>query len=73
MPMNVKPIPALDLRIEEIRGGTAWITDEHILPSEREPWALRRGADTTSEVHGSLIPKNVSKKYHSGESWDLGS
>ena len=49
MPMNVKPIPALDSRINEIRDLTARIINDHILPHERELWALRRGADASAE------------------------
>lgn len=49
MPMNVKPIPALEPRINEIRDLTARIINEQVLPNERELWALRRGAEVTEE------------------------
>ena len=39
MHMNVKPIPALDPRINEIRALTAQIVNREILPNERKLWA----------------------------------
>lgn len=47
MPMNVRPIPALDPRINEIRDLTARIVNEQILPNERELW-IGRSADATA-------------------------
>jgi acyl-CoA dehydrogenase len=43
MPMNVKPIPTLDDRINEIRLKTAEIVNDDILPNEARLWGLRRG------------------------------
>ncbi|HZR84668.1 MAG TPA: acyl-CoA dehydrogenase family protein [Candidatus Binatia bacterium] len=48
MAMNVKPVPALDDRINEIRMLTAKIVNRDILPHERELWALR-GDGTVDE------------------------
>ena len=45
MPMNVKPVPTLDERIDDIRMRTAEIVNEHILPHERELWPRREGAE----------------------------
>ena len=45
MPMNVKPVPTLDERINDIRMRTAEIVNEHILPHERELWPRREGAE----------------------------
>ena len=42
MPINVKPIPALDDRINEIRTRTAQIVNEDILPNEDKLWNWRR-------------------------------
>ncbi|MDH5676901.1 MAG: hypothetical protein OEZ06_32595 [Myxococcales bacterium] len=42
MPMNVKPIPTLDERVNHIRTTTARIVNEQILPHERELAAWRK-------------------------------
>jgi acyl-CoA dehydrogenase len=47
MPMNVKPIPTLDERINEIRMKTAEIVNEWILPNEAKLWGFRRGGQTS--------------------------
>ena len=39
MPMNCKPIPTLDERINDIRARTAQIVNEDILPNESGLWA----------------------------------
>ena len=47
MPMNVKPIPTLDDRINDIRMRTAAIVNEEILPNEAVLWrAPAAGART---------------------------
>ena len=43
MAMNVKPIPMLDDRINDIRLRTAAILNEWILPNETRIWNFRRG------------------------------
>jgi len=43
MAMNVKPIPTLDDRINDIRLRTAEIVNEWILPNETRIWNFRRG------------------------------
>ena len=45
MSMNVKPIPTLDARINDIRLRTAEILNDHILPNEGRIWA-RNGTDS---------------------------
>jgi acyl-CoA dehydrogenase len=47
MPMNVKPIPTLDERINEIRMKTAEIVNEWILPNEAKLWGFRRGGQVS--------------------------
>ncbi|HVM08268.1 MAG TPA: acyl-CoA dehydrogenase family protein [Acidimicrobiales bacterium] len=47
MPMNVKPIPTLDDRINEIRSKTADIVNEWILPNESKLWNLRRNGEVS--------------------------
>ena len=55
MPMNVKPIPTLDERINDIRMRTAEIVNDYILPNEAKLWSLRRSGDVSQherrEVH----------------------
>lgn len=50
MPINVKPVPTLDARINEIRLATAAILNEHILPNEHRLWAGRWNS-ANSEAH----------------------
>ena len=45
--MNVKPIPTLDDRINEIRTKTADIVNEWILPNESKLWGLGRNGEVT--------------------------
>jgi acyl-CoA dehydrogenase len=49
MPMNCKPIPTLDERINDIRMRTAEIVNDDILPNERKLWATRREGDSWSD------------------------
>ena len=48
--MNVKPIPALDERINDIRRRTAEIVNEDILPNEAVLWGYHRGGEV-SDAH----------------------
>src|SRR4029077_1770595 len=52
MHMNVKPIPALDPRINEIRALTAQIVNREILPNERKLWAGWRDGATEEDRRG---------------------
>ena len=49
MAINVKPVPALDDRVNDIRLRTARIINEEVLPHEDELWASRRRAEPTEE------------------------
>jgi len=49
MHMNVKPIPTLDPRINEIRALTAQIVNRDILPNERKLWVGRQDGATDDE------------------------
>ena len=49
MPMNCKPIPALDERINDIRMRTAEIVNDDILPNESRLWASRREGDSWTD------------------------
>ena len=53
MPMNVKPIPTLDARVNEIRELTARIVNRDILPHERVLWVGRRSGATEAERHAA--------------------
>ena len=53
MHMNVKPIPTLDPRINEIRALTAQIVNREILPNERKLWAGWRDGATEEERRGA--------------------
>ena len=55
MPMNVKPIPTLDERINDIRMRTAEIVNDYILPNEAKLWNLRRNGD---------VPQNERREAH---------
>jgi len=51
MSMNVKPVPALDNKINDIRLATAEVVNERILPVERRLWGwLADSANATEEV-----------------------
>ncbi len=45
--MNVKPIPMLDERINDIRMCTAEIVNDYILPNEEKLWNLRGNGDVS--------------------------
>ena len=50
MPMNVKPVPTLDERINDIRMRTAEIVNDDILPNETKLWrGPRRRAPIEAE------------------------
>jgi len=49
MPMNVKPIPTMSERVNEIRGLTAEIVNKEILPNENLLWATHTNPSLTSE------------------------
>ncbi len=55
MPMNVKPIPTLDERINDIRGKTAAIVNEWILPNEAKLWGFRRGGQFSDHERREAI------------------
>jgi acyl-CoA dehydrogenase len=53
MLMNVKPIPTLDPRINEIRTLTARIVNREILPNERTLWTGSRDGATEADRHAA--------------------
>ena len=51
MSMNVKPVPALDDEVNEIRLGTAEIVNQNILPFEDKLWGwLSDSANASNQV-----------------------
>ena len=49
MAMNVKPVPALDDEVNEIRLATAEIVNKHVLPNEAKLWAQSVDGSAASE------------------------
>ena len=63
MPMNVKPIPTLDERINDIRMRTAEIVNEWVLPNESRLWGLRRrGKVTEAERREAVLLREEIKE-----------
>src|SRR4051812_22432363 len=50
MVMNVKPVPTLDDRINDIRMKTAEIVNSHILPNEGRIWPGRGGEEVDEQA-----------------------
>jgi acyl-CoA dehydrogenase len=69
MPMNVKPIPTLDPRINEIRELTARIVNHDILPHERELWVARRGAPAEERHKAHELREAVKRKVKEAGLW----
>ena len=68
--MNVKPVPTLDPRINEIRMLTAQIVNKEILPNERKLWAARSDGATDeqrSEARG--LREAVKEKVKNAGLW----
>jgi acyl-CoA dehydrogenase len=55
MPMNVKPIPALDERINDIRLRTAQIVNDEILPNEGVLWRAHANGDVSDRERRESI------------------
>src|SRR3974377_2252413 len=55
MSMNVKPIPTLDQRINDLRMRTAEIVNEWILPNEAKLWGLRRNGATSDRERREAV------------------
>jgi len=70
MPMNVKPIPTLDERINDIRGRTAEIVNDHILPNETKLWGARRGTVSERErAEASELRADIKEKVKKAGLW----
>ena len=70
MHMNVKPIPTLDARINEIRALTAQIVNREILPHERELWAGAREGATEADRHAArALRESIRQKVKQAGLW----
>ncbi|MDZ7677358.1 MAG: acyl-CoA dehydrogenase family protein [Acidimicrobiales bacterium] len=68
MAMQVKPIPTLDERINDIRLRTAEIVNNEILPNEDQLWAGRRGRPTDAERRAS----SEAREHVKAKVWEAG-
>ena len=70
MEMNVKPIPTLDARINEIRGLTADIVNKQILPNERKLIAAwQRGASDGVRNEARALRESIKTKVKQAGLW----
>jgi acyl-CoA dehydrogenase len=70
MNMNVKPIPTLDPRINDIRVLTAKILNHDILPNEKKLWAGWRDGATEEERRSSReLRESVTEKVKKAGLW----
>jgi acyl-CoA dehydrogenase len=70
MQMNVKPIPTLDPRINEIRSLTAQIVNRDILPAERKLWAAwRDGASDEDRRTARELRESIKQKVKQAGLW----
>ena len=70
MNMNVKPIPSLDPRINEIRALTAQIVNRDILPNERKLWAgCRDGATDDERRNARELRESIKAKVKQAGLW----
>ena len=68
--MNVKPIPTLDPRINEIRALTAQIVNREILPNERKLWGARsEGATEEQRGEARELREAVKEKVKKAGLW----
>jgi acyl-CoA dehydrogenase len=71
MRMNVRPIPTVSDRINQIRELTARIVNHEILPHERELWVGRRGgeANDAARARAHELRENVRRKVKQAGLW----
>jgi len=71
MPMNVRPIPTLDSRINEIRLATADILNRDILPHESKLWAFRRDGsiDEQTKRESTELRREIQAKVKKARLW----
>ena len=72
MPMNVKPVPALDNEINEIRLATAEIVNKEILPNEGRLWGtVSNSANEQNEIarEAKALRREVQEKVKHAKLW----
>jgi acyl-CoA dehydrogenase len=69
MAMQVKPVPTLDERINDIRMRTADIVNNEILPNEDVLWAGRRGGEVTDAERRAAIE---AREHVKAKVWEAG-
>lgn len=69
MAMQVKPVPTLDERINDIRMRTAEIVNNEILPNEDVLWVGRRGGEATDAERRAAIE---AREHVKAKVWDAG-
>ncbi len=70
MPMNVKPVPTLDERINDIRMRTAEIINDDILPNERKLWRGRaNGASDVERKESRELREHVKERVKKEGLW----
>mgnify|MGYP000971961268 CR=1 FL=1 len=68
--MNVKPVPTLDPRINEIRTLTAQIVNKEILPNERKLWVARGdGASEEQRREARELRESIREKVKKAGLW----
>src|ERR1700745_1954243 len=68
--MNVKPVPTLDERINDIRMRTAMIINEDILPNEQKLWRGRgSGASDVERKESSELRAHVKERVKKEGLW----
>jgi acyl-CoA dehydrogenase len=71
MPMNVRPIPTLNNRINELRLATAEIINRDILPNESKLWAFRRDGSVDEEQKREAVElrREIQAKVRKARLW----
>lgn len=72
MAINVKPVPTLDERINDIRAATAEVINDHILPNENRIWAARwDSANSSPDVHkeASALRRDIQQRVKKAGLW----
>ena len=68
--MNCKPIPTLDERINDIRGRTAEIVNNDIIPNEGRLWASRREGESFTDRTATLeLRADIKEKVKKAGLW----
>jgi acyl-CoA dehydrogenase len=72
MAINVKPVPTLDARINEIRLATAEIVNDHVLPNEHRLWAARwdsANSDPATREEAAELRADIQRRVKDAGLW----